>query len=50
MSKLKVCENCEFSSEQAESQFLKCLINSEEKGLFEYCNKFKAKTGEHITI
>lgn len=50
MSELKVCENCEWCCNQAESKFLKCLINSEEKGLFEYCDKFKEKTGEHFTI
>lgn len=49
-SKLQVCENCEFGCEQAESAFLKCLIDSKERGLFEYCEKFKAKSGEHVTI
>lgn len=50
MSKLQVCENCDFGCEQEESKFLKCLLDNHEKGLFEYCDKFKKKTGEHFTI
>lgn len=48
-SKSRTCENCEWSKNQEESEFLKCLIDNEEKGLCESCNKFKHKTGNHIT-
>ncbi len=50
MSELKVCESCEWGCEQTVSKFLKCLLTSEEKGLYEYCDRFKKRCGEHITI
>ena len=46
--KSKTCENCEWSCNQEENDFLKCLIDSEEKGLCECCDRFKPKTGNHI--
>lgn len=48
-SKSRTCENCEWSCNQAESEFLKCLIDSEEKGLCECCDRFKPKTGNHVS-
>lgn len=45
-----ICENCDFATEQENSDFLKCLIDNQEKGLFNYCDKFKRKSGNHITV
>lgn len=50
-SKLIVCENCEWCCYQKDKdENPKCLLNGEEKGLLENCNKFKKTTGHHFTI
>lgn len=44
---LKICENCEWC---IPTEYLsKCLLKNADVGLFEYCNKFKRKNGEHYT-
>lgn len=48
---LKICENCEwYIYDESSDKFPKCLLDNEQKGLFEYCNKFKEKTGNHISM
>lgn len=48
---LKICENCEWCCYSGiDGEFAKCLINGEQRGLFEQCSKFKEKTGNHFTI
>lgn len=48
---LKICENCEWCCYyEKENEFPKCLLDGKEKGLFQYCHKFKEKTGNHFTI
>ena len=43
---LKICENCEWCYyKENEDGFPECMLNGEQKGLVEYCNKFKEKTG-----
>lgn len=48
---LKICENCEWCLYHGEYNVLaKCMLNNEEKGLFDTCDKFKHSTGNHFTI
>ena len=48
---LKICENCEWCFYNGEYNVLaKCLLDNAEKGLFEYCERFKARTGNHVTM
>ena len=48
--KLKVCENCEWCVPTLNSEFPHCLLNGQPKGLFEYCELFKKRTGMHISM
>ena len=47
---LEICENCEWKIEKQDSEFPICLLDGKEKGLVQSCEKFKRKTGEHITM
>ena len=48
---LKICENCEWCCYHGEYNVLpRCLLDNSEKGLFEYCDKFKTSTGHHFTF
>lgn len=50
-NKMKICENCEWCYYKGmENEFPKCMITQEQKGLVEYCEKFKYKTGEYFTF
>lgn len=44
----KRCEICEFVSEKNGFPF--CLLENKRTGLYSRCDKFKKKTGEHITL
>ena len=46
--RLKTCENCEWCIPVCE--FPRCLLNKEQKGLFETCDIFKQRTGMHISM
>lgn len=49
---LKVCENCDFRIEQFNIKGNTenvCILNNKTIGLLCYCEKYKRKTGEHIT-
>ncbi len=46
--KLKICENCEWCIPV--NQLPRCLLNKEQKGLFETCELFKWRTANHITM
>ncbi len=51
MSKnLRICENCEWVTMPSRTEFLRCLLTGEEKGVFETCEHFKRTTGNHISI
>lgn len=49
---LKICENCDFRVEQVGIEGNTenvCILNNKTIGLLCYCEKYKRKTGEHIT-
>lgn len=49
---LRVCENCNFRVEQINiDNGIEniCILSNKHIGLLCYCNKYKTKTGEHIT-
>lgn len=47
---LKTCENCEWCIPTLNCEFPHCLLKGEQKGLFEYCELFKERTGVHINM
>ncbi len=47
---LPICENCKWHTHKQDREFITCLLSGEEKGLVQSCNRFKNKTGEHITV
>ena len=49
---LRICENCEWCCyhEEDEESFPHCLLDGQQRGLLEQCEKFKEKTGQHFTI
>ena len=46
--KLKICENCEWCVPR--NEFPICLLDNEQKGLFETCKCFDWRTGNHISM
>lgn len=48
--KLKTCENCEWCIPTLYNEFPHCLLSGKQKGLFETCEKFKNRTGMHISM
>lgn len=48
--RLKICENCEWCVPTLDNEFPHCLLSGEQKGLFEYCELFKKRTGMHISM
>lgn len=44
----KKCERCEFYIIAEDTA--KCLITDKEKSLYDSCNTFKERTGNHVTI
>lgn len=46
--RLKICENCEWCIPR--NELPRCLLNNEQKGLFETCEHFKWRTANHITM
>lgn len=47
---LPICENCEWHIYKQDREFITCLLSGKEKGLVQSCDRFKYKTGEHITM
>lgn len=48
---LNICENCEWCSYSGlTGEFPSCMLNGQQKGLLEQCDRFKRKTGEHFTF
>lgn len=45
---LKICENCEWCVPT--QQMPRCLLKGQQTGLFEYCDRFKKRTGNHISM
>lgn len=48
MSNLKVCENCEWMIYKEE--YSSCLLTSQGTEIYQCCDRYKQKTGEHITL
>lgn len=49
--KLKACENCEWCIPMLDNDdFPHCLLTKKPKGLFETCEFFKKRTGNHISM
>lgn len=46
--RLKICENCEWCVPT--QQMPRCLLKGQQTGLFEYCDRFKQRTGNHISM
>lgn len=46
--RLAICENCEWCVPTEECP--RCLIKGEQTGLFEYCELFKKRIGNHISM
>ena len=46
---LRICENCEWATDEENNRFLKCLLSGNDLVLTQTCERFKQKTGEHIT-
>lgn len=47
---LLICENCEWCIEHKNLHIPFCLLKNKQKGLFETCNNFKKRTGNHINF
>lgn len=47
---LKICENCEWCVPTLNCEFPHCLLNGQQKGLFETCKHYKKRTGMHISM
>lgn len=47
---LPTCENCEWHIYTQDSEFITCLLSGKEKGLVQSCDRFKYKTGSHVTV
>lgn len=48
--RLKICENCEWCIPHLNSEFPHCLLVNERRGLFNSCDNFKQRTGNHISM
>lgn len=48
--KIEMCENCEWCIPSLNYEFPHCLLTGEETGLFQKCNYFKWRTGNHISM
>ena len=49
--KLKFCENCEWCIPTLDdNNFPHCILTRKQKGLFETCDSFKKRTGNHISM
>ena len=49
--KLKICENCEWCIPRIDNDnFPHCLLTKKSIGLFETCDLFKTRTGNHISM
>ena len=46
--KLKICENCEWCVPT--EKMPRCLLKGEQTGLFQYCELYKTRTGNHISM
>ena len=46
--KLKICENCEWYIPKSDMAI--CLIKATHTGLFGTCDRFKQRTGTHISM
>lgn len=53
---ISICENCEWcipvveQYKKFEMEIPHCLLNGKQTGLFEYCELFKKRTANHITM
>lgn len=48
--KLHTCENCEWCVPTLNCEFPHCLLTGKQRGLFETCGNFKARTANHISM
>jgi len=49
--KIKSCETCEWCIPMLDAEdFPHCLLTKEPKGLFQICDSFKKRTGNHISM
>ena len=46
--RLKICENCDWGVPT--QQMPRCLLKGQQTGIFEYCDRFKKRTGNHISM
>lgn len=45
---LKICENCEWCVPDTKGP--KCLLSGKQTGLFQQCESYKERTGNHINM